>query len=97
MEQRVWIVSYDIADDKRRAAVYQTLRGWGDHLQFSVFRVRAGRVEHTRLRIALEGLIDHRADQVLFFDLGPAEGRARGSVASLGLPYTHPERHAIVV
>ena len=33
-----YIVTYDICDDARRTAVYKALRGFGDHLQYSVFR-----------------------------------------------------------
>ena len=32
-----YIVSYDISDPKRLRQVFQTMRGWGDHLQYSVF------------------------------------------------------------
>jgi CRISPR-associated endonuclease Cas2 len=32
-----YIVTYDIADDKRLRKVFQTMRKYGDHLQFSVF------------------------------------------------------------
>ena len=33
-----YIVTYDITDDRRREAVFKALRGFGDHLQYSVFR-----------------------------------------------------------
>lgn len=97
MAQSSYIISYDISDDRRRTRVYQYLRGWGDHLQFSVFRVLASAHELARLRAGLHDLIDHRADQILLFDLGPAAGRARDAVHAIGAPYTHPERHAIVI
>ncbi|MEK7751294.1 MAG: CRISPR-associated endonuclease Cas2, partial [Acidobacteriota bacterium] len=32
-----YLVSYDIADDKRLRQVFKTMRAYGDHLQFSVF------------------------------------------------------------
>lgn len=97
MDRNVFVITYDIADDRRRTAVYQFLRGWGDHLQYSVFRVVLGRADRMRVRTGLDELIDHHADQILFLDLGPYEGRARGAVESLGVAYTHPERHAVVV
>ncbi|TVQ99892.1 MAG: CRISPR-associated endonuclease Cas2 [Deltaproteobacteria bacterium] len=97
MERNVYVVTYDIADDRRRTAVYQYLRGWGDHLQYSVFRLVLHRADRMRVRTTLHDLIDHGVDQVLFLDLGPFEGRARGSVDAIGVAYTHPERHAVVV
>ena len=33
-----YLVSYDICDDKRLRKVFQTMRGYGDHLQYSVFQ-----------------------------------------------------------
>ena len=30
-----YLVCYDIADEKRLRKVFQTMRGYGDHLQFS--------------------------------------------------------------
>src|ERR1039458_4021608 len=32
-----YLICYDICDDKRLRKVFQTMRGFGDHLQFSVF------------------------------------------------------------
>jgi CRISPR-associated protein Cas2 len=34
----VYLVCYDVADDKRLRPVYQTLVGAGDPLQYAVFR-----------------------------------------------------------
>jgi CRISPR-associated protein Cas2 len=93
----VVIVTYDICEPGRLRRVYQCLRGWGDHLQYSVFRCVLGRADRERLRAELHGLLDHSVDQVLFFDLGPHDGRARGTVDCLGVAYTHPERHAHVI
>jgi CRISPR-associated protein Cas2 len=94
---QVYIVTYDITDDKRRTSVYKALRGWGDHLQYSVFRCVLSASDRVRVVTELERLINHDEDQVLFFDLGPHQGRALGSVDSLGRTYTHPERHAIII
>ncbi len=33
-----YLVTYDITDPKRLHAVYKVMRGFGDHLQLSVFR-----------------------------------------------------------
>jgi len=93
----VFIVTYDITDPGRLRRVYQCMRGWGDHLQYSVFRCVLSPVDKERLRSDLHRLLNHGTDQVLFFDLGPHQGRALGTVEALGLPYTHPERHAVIV
>ena len=93
----VYLVTYDISDPKRLRRVYKVLRQWGDHLQFSVFRCEVGAADLVRLRCALDAEINHKEDQILFVSLGPVSGRGKQSIDSLGRPYTHPERHAIVV
>ncbi len=89
-----YIVTYDICDPKRLRRVFKTLRGYGDHLQLSVFRCELNRRELVELRTKLAEAIHHGADQVLFVDVGPPEGRAATCIKSLGRPYTHPEVHA---
>jgi CRISPR-associated protein Cas2 len=92
-----YIVTYDISDDRRRAAVYKSLRGFGDHLQYSVFRCDLGDRRRVELVAALYELIDHITDQVLVIDLGPVDGRASTCVSSLGRAYANPERTVVIV
>jgi len=35
--RNTFLVCYDICEDKRLAKVHKTMRGFGDHLQYSVF------------------------------------------------------------
>lgn len=93
----IYIVSYDITDDDRRNSVFEYMRRWGDHLQFSVFRCELSPTDRAEMVKELREKIDSNNDQILLFDLGPQSGRARESVLSLGVEYTHPERHAIVL
>lgn len=95
--RQTFIVSYDVADPKRLRRVYRVMRGWGDHLQFSVFRCELNPRELVELRSALVPVINHDEDQVLFVDVGPVEGRGATSIRAIGKAYTAPERRAIVV
>lgn len=92
-----YIVTYDITDDRRRAAVYKCLRGFGDHLQYSVFRCDLIDRRRVELIAALYELIDHATDQVLVIDLGPVDGRASICVSSIGRAYANPERTVVIV
>jgi CRISPR-associated protein Cas2 len=92
-----YIVTYDIADDRRRTAVYKTLRGFGDHLQYSVFRCDLSDRRRIELIAALHELLDHGADQILVIDLGPVDGRAAICVSFIGRPYMNPERVVVIV
>lgn len=95
--RQAYVVSYDISDPKRLRSVFKLMRGFGDHIQLSVFRCELNPSELVELRARLGDVIHHGEDQVLFVDLGPAAGRGSSCITSLGRAYTHPERHAVVV
>ncbi|HZU29011.1 MAG TPA: CRISPR-associated endonuclease Cas2 [Bryobacteraceae bacterium] len=92
-----YLVAYDITDDKRLRRVFQTCRAWGDHLQYSVFECQLTPRDLARLRAELAAIIDHRRDQVLFVDLGPAEGRGDRVITSLGKPYSPIDAPCVIV
>jgi CRISPR-associated protein Cas2 len=92
-----YVVTYDISDDARRTAVYKALRGFGDHLQYSVFRCDLSGRRYAELVALLNDVIDHSIDQVLLIDLGPVDGRASTCVSSIGRAYSNPERKAVIV
>jgi CRISPR-associated protein Cas2 len=95
--RNVFMVAYDIRDDKRLRRVYKTMRGYGDHLQLSVFRCELSPRERAEMIAELSPLIAHDEDQVMIIDIGPADGRANLVFEALGTPYVVPERHAIIV
>jgi CRISPR-associated protein Cas2 len=73
------------------------MRGYGDHLQYSVFECQLTAADLVRLRAELASIIHHRDDQVLFVDLGPTEGRGERVITSLGKPYTPIDAPCIIV
>lgn len=83
--RRLFIVAYDISNPKRLRKVFRTLRGYGDHLQLSVFRCDLTASQRIQLVAKLQKTIDHTEDQVMFVDLGSSEGRAH-SIDYLGRP-----------
>lgn len=91
-----YLVCYDISNNRRLRQVYKTMRGAGEHIQLSVFRCELSARQKVELMAALSMIIDHTEDQVLFVDLGPAEGRASDCFHALGKPYTVPVRVALV-
>lgn len=93
----IYLVCYDICDDKRLRKVFRLMRGYGDHLQYSVFECALTPTELTKLRTGLAGIIDHGVDQVLFVSLGPSEGRGDRVITALGKPYTNVDAPCFVV
>ena len=92
-----YLVCYDISDDKRLARVAKTMRGFGDRIQLSIFECQFTQADLVRCRHALGEIINHKRDQVLFVNLGPAEGRGDRVIASLGRPYSTFDAPAIIV
>jgi CRISPR-associated protein Cas2 len=73
------------------------MRGWGDHLQYSVFECQLTRTDLVQLRAELAEIIHHQVDQVLFVDLGPSEGRGDRVISALGKPYVSLDAPCIVL
>lgn len=73
------------------------MRGFGDHLQYSVFECQLTRTDLARCRHLLSEIINNREDQVLFVDLGPVEGRGDRVITALGRPYSPLDSPCIVV
>jgi CRISPR-associated protein Cas2 len=94
--RKAYIVSYDISDPKRLRRVFKTVLGYGQHIQFSVFRCELSERELVELRAKLSTVIHHDQDQILFIDIGPAEGKATTAIRALGRPYGIPPRGAII-
>lgn len=92
-----FIVCYDICDPKRLRQVFKIMRGWGDHLQYSVFECQLTKMDAARLRAQLSEVIHHTEDQVLFVNLGPSEGRGDRVISAIGKPYVSIDAPLIVV
>ncbi len=95
--RQTYLVCYDISDDKRLRKVFQTMRNYGDHLQYSVFECQFTDMDLVKCRAELADVIHHTEDQVLFVCLGPAEGRGDRVITALGKPYTNVDSPCIVV
>lgn len=60
------------------------MRGYGEPLQYSVFRCDLSPSERILLKEALTPLINNREDQVMLINIGPADGRACESIETIG-------------
>lgn len=89
----VILVAYDISDDKRRTRVHKKLKGYGEALQFSLFRCTLTASERVRLRNDLWTMVDHAADRIVIIDLGPDDGRGTLAIDAWGKPLGDPAEH----
>lgn len=92
----LYIVAYDVRDDRRLRRVFRLMRGCGDHLQYSVFRCELSDRERVELMTKLANVLKPTEDQALLFPLGPAGGSRELHVYHVGLPYK-PSEHAATV
>lgn len=96
--RNMFLVTYDVTDAKRLRKVFKVLNGYGDHLQYSVFRCDLSKKERMLLLTDLSEVIHHKDDQVLFVDLGPAEGvSTEARISALGQAYEPRLRRVVVV
>lgn len=82
--RNLFLVAYDIRNDKRLRRIHRCLLGFGDALQYSVFACILSRAEKIQLLTAMESIIDSKQDTVMVADLGPHEGRTARSLEYLG-------------
>lgn len=92
-----YLVCYDICDPRRLARVGKTMRGYGDRVQYSIFECRFTRMDLIRCQERLSRIINAREDQVLFVNLGPADGRAERVITAIGVPYSRIDAPCLIV
>ena len=95
-KERLYIVTYDIAEPKRWRQVFNTMKGYGQWLQLSVFQCRLTARRRAEMTTRLEALIQPLEDHILILDLGPADC-VDPRVESLGRGYEMPTRRATIV
>jgi CRISPR-associated protein Cas2 len=83
IEERLYIITYDISDDRRWRRVFKLMKGYGRWLQLSVFQCRLSAQRRAELARRLEETIHGRDDHVLILDLGPAEPTADSTVSQV--------------
>lgn len=96
--RNVQLVCYDIGDDARLRRVHKTMKGFGDPVQYSVFRCELSAMELQALKTALWELLNFGQDRVMIVDLGPADGRGAECIEYWGEPRVMPTpRSAIII
>ena len=65
----IYIIAYDIADNKRRLRVAKTLESWGYRIQESVFQLRLDTATLARVRARLVALISETDDVIHIYPI----------------------------
>jgi CRISPR-associated protein Cas2 len=70
------MVTYDIADDRRRQQVAKALAGYGERVQYSVFECRLDERELMQLRHRIAAIVAKESDRIRWYPLcRPCHGR----------------------
>ena len=68
-ESMLYVVSYDIPDDRRRSRVHSALTGFGIWVQYSVFECFLDRKQRMQLEARLLKEINFREDTIRIYGL----------------------------
>jgi len=88
---RLLIITYDICNPRRLRRVFKAMKGFGQHLQLSVFLCQLTDMERLDMIDVLSRTILTTEDQILIVDLGPTTGRA-AKIQALGRPMLRDNR-----
>jgi len=69
MSQRLWIITYDIANPKRYRKIYALLRSYGKAVQYSVFECWLSDSQLHRLQHSLKEEIEAEKDRIHLYPL----------------------------
>jgi len=96
--RNVYLVCYDVADDKRLRKTHKKMCGFGDPMQYSVFRCELSPTEKQLLKEALWDILNWDEDRVMLLDLGPVGARGDTCIEFWGDPRVEiPDRVAVIV
>jgi CRISPR-associated protein Cas2 len=96
-EEHLYVVTYDITDERRWRTIFKLMHGYGEWLQLSVFQCRLTRMRYLELVQKLEAALSRTEDAVMVIDVGPAES-VTPRVHCLGKRGFIPiERQAVIV
>jgi CRISPR-associated protein Cas2 len=80
----VYLVCYDVGDEKRLRRTHRKMRGFGDPLRYSVFRCELSPTGRQMMKESLWSLLNWEYDRVVPIDLGPVGARGDDCVEFWG-------------
>ncbi len=80
----MFVIAYDISDNRRRNRLFKALKHFGTPVQESVFECHLTPNQFAQMRQQIERLIDPETDQLRYYDLCNAcANRIQASKASV--------------
>jgi CRISPR-associated protein Cas2 len=66
-QSTLYVIAYDIPDDKRRTKIHKVLKGFGEWTEFSLFECFLTKKELLQMRAKLDKYLDSRTDRVRIY------------------------------
>ncbi len=80
-QSMLYVIAYDIPNDRRRTKVHKALCGFGDWTQYSLFECFLDAKELVKLRDKLQSLLEPTEDSVRIY---PLCGECKRAVETIG-------------
>ena len=72
----LYVIVYDIPDNRRRNQVFKALKGFGTRVQYSVFEAHLNKTQYEEMKQVVTRVIDASEDSVRYYALcGACAGR----------------------
>ena len=78
----LYLVAYDLPDDKRRTRLFKLLCGFGNHTQYSFFECFLNEKELVELRARVEKIVDKTEDNVRIYHICQSCGQKVETIGS---------------
>lgn len=65
----LYVITYDIPDDRRRNQLAKALKGYGTRVQYSVFEAHLNKAKFEELKQEVANVIDSSEDSVRYYVL----------------------------
>lgn len=69
MERRLWMVAYDVSDNRRRLRLDRELQAFGERIQYSVFECHFTLAEARQILASLAAELDPQTDSLRAYPL----------------------------
>lgn len=92
-----YLVCYDVTDSKRLRQLFKKMHGFGDPVQYSVFKCDLSAAELVLMRGDIRNIIHQRDDRVMIIRIGQVDDKTDDSVEFIGKPLAPWERQRAVI
>lgn len=93
------LVTYDVTDEKRLRLIYKLLRGYGEHVQYSIFLCQLTDKDKLVLSEKIKDILHHTEDQAILINLGRVDGQRDALPQNwdiIGSPFV-PADHSVMI